>query len=627
MKKNHRSSTHDAERYAPWLNPKLLAGGATLTLLAMAFLPSLRENQTLFWSFIAAAGLLAWWQVMLFVPQRKKSPKYVVEPSVVTAHWVQALNHSSLFLYWGWYWQNVYDAIPLILGQVVFLYGFDLLLSLSRRGKWSLGFGPMPIVFSTNLFLWFKEDWFYLQFVMIAIGALAKEFFRWTKDGKSAHIFNPSGFSLSVCSILLILTGTTEMTWGPEVSTTFGAPPYIYVWVFSLGLIVQSLFGVTLMTLAAASTLVVLNLIYTQVTGVYFFIDANIPSAVFLGLHLLITDPSTSPKTHVGRLLFGGLYGLSIFVLYGALAEMNIPRHYDKLLFVPVLNLCVQAIDRLAKQSLLGTCSRWLDTIKPRRLNYLSMVLWTGLFAGMLSFGFVESKHPGESLDFWQQECEAGNQAACEQLMEILDHEAALGSSEAFNRLGIILLEGKITQADPDKAIALFAEACDRGDLGGCANLIQHYYQTNQGNIEAVNQALDSLEEAADRGEDGQACFLVGMAYSVGRFRPHDPLRASELFAQGCDLGWTPACVTGAMFQLQGGLGEPDGEQIAALLESACAAGHAPSCVILADMYGQGNHLPKDARKSREYYQKACDLGDPKACEMLKLLDQPQETP
>ena len=37
---------------------------------------------------------------------------------------------------------------------------------------------PIPIIFSTNLFLWFHDDWFYMKFVMIAVGFLGKEFVR-----------------------------------------------------------------------------------------------------------------------------------------------------------------------------------------------------------------------------------------------------------------------------------------------------------------------------------------------------------------------------------------------------------------------------------------------------------------
>ena len=48
--------------------------------------------------------------------------------------------------------------------QLLFAYAFDMLLAWSRGEEYVLGFGPFPIVFSTNLFLWFKDDWFALQF-------------------------------------------------------------------------------------------------------------------------------------------------------------------------------------------------------------------------------------------------------------------------------------------------------------------------------------------------------------------------------------------------------------------------------------------------------------------------------
>ncbi len=80
-------------------------------------------------------------------------------------HYVQSLCQLSVYAYWGWYWPPVYDFAPLLLGQLLFAYAFDMLLSWSRREPFLFGFGPFPIVFSTNLFLWFKDDWFALQFV------------------------------------------------------------------------------------------------------------------------------------------------------------------------------------------------------------------------------------------------------------------------------------------------------------------------------------------------------------------------------------------------------------------------------------------------------------------------------
>ena len=92
--------------------------------------------------------------------------------------------HLSVYGYWGYYWAPVYPYAPLLVGQIVFAYAFDMLLAWSRGKPYGLGFGPFPIVFSTNLFLWFKDDWFLFQFLLIAVGFLGKAFVRWERDGR-----------------------------------------------------------------------------------------------------------------------------------------------------------------------------------------------------------------------------------------------------------------------------------------------------------------------------------------------------------------------------------------------------------------------------------------------------------
>ena len=99
-------------------------------------------------------------------------------------------------------------------GQLVFAYGFDLLLGWSRRDAHRLGFGPVPVIFSINLFLWFTDDWFHFQFLLVAIGFAAKELIRWERDGRLVHIFNPASFPLAVFALALIVTGMRDVTRG-----------------------------------------------------------------------------------------------------------------------------------------------------------------------------------------------------------------------------------------------------------------------------------------------------------------------------------------------------------------------------------------------------------------------------
>src|SRR5207248_631398 len=150
----------------------------------------------------------------------------------------------------------------------------------------------------------------------------------------------------------LLATGSTGITWGREIATTQFYPPQMYLMLFLIGLPGQFLFGVTTMTMSAVVATYVFGLLYFAATGIYFFYDSYIPIAVFLGMHLLFTDPSTSPRTELGRIIYGALYGLSTVVLYQLLGSAGMPTFYDKLLQVPLLNLSIKGIDRAVRSKM-----------------------------------------------------------------------------------------------------------------------------------------------------------------------------------------------------------------------------------------------------------------------------------
>ncbi len=338
----------------PSAGTRLSAGGAFLIngsfvagLLVLSQLPLLQQRSTVRASIVVAALFLLAWSVLLF-GVLCRGQKVALEIVLRRQHWLQACQQGAVILYWGYYWREVYHAAPLIAAQLLFAYGFDSLLSWTHRRKFVLGFGPFPIIFSINLFLWFKDDWFYLQFAMVALGFLAKEFLRWTRDGVNTHIFNPSSFPLAIASALLLITNASQTTWGFEVATTQFYPPQMYLAIFLFAMPGQYLFGVTTMTMSAVVTTFVFSAVYYAATGAYFFSDSHVPIAVFLGMHLLFTDPATSPRTELGRIVYGVLYGLTTCALYSALIRAGMPGFYDKLLQVPLLNLSAALLDRLA---------------------------------------------------------------------------------------------------------------------------------------------------------------------------------------------------------------------------------------------------------------------------------------
>ena len=416
----------------------------------------------------AAAALLVA-HVLVRVSARRGGRTLAVSIDVRKQHYLQAVAQGAVFLYWGWYWRPVYEFVPLLTAQVLFAYTFDMLLVWSRRPVYSLGYGPIPVVFSTNLFLWFKPEWFFLQFAMLAVGFAAKELLKWHRDGRVVHIFNPSSFPLAVVSVALIAAGGSHVTRGQEMAITQFYPPQMYLWLFLVALPGQFFFGVASMTLSAVLTTYVLGLLYFAATGTYLFLDSYVPIAVFLGMHLLFTDPSTSPRTELGRLIFGGLYGASSMLLYLGLGAFGVPAFYDKLLQVPLLNLSVRWIDRRAGEPWL----RHLDptrlgrSLAPRQRHLAYMTLWAAVFVTLSAVDGLGDRHAGQWLPFWDRACQQGRPRACAYRATLQQILCDAGSGWACNEYGALLQPAR----RPEVAGRSFRRACDLGFQAGCDNL------------------------------------------------------------------------------------------------------------------------------------------------------------
>ncbi|MEE2898673.1 MAG: hypothetical protein VX815_09435 [Gemmatimonadota bacterium] len=492
----------------------------TLALLGMALLPRVQANPRLAWSFWGASGALALWLVALFLRLGVRAAGRSLQSVLRPQHYLQATVQLAVFAYWGWYWRPVYDFAPLLVAQLVFAYAFDMLLAWSRRERYVLGFGPFPIIFSINLFLWFRDDWFYLQFLMIGIGFLGKEFVRWHRDGRKVHIFNPSAFALGLFSLVLITTGATDLTWGQEIASTLTLAPMIYLYLFLLGLIVMYFFSVTLVVAAAAVMLFALSSLSASLTGVPYFLDSDIPAAVFLGLHLLITDPSTSPRTPVGKLLFGALYGAGVFGLYTLLGAAGAPTFYDKLLAVPLLNLSVRGIDGLVRVAQANPAlARWRVEWAPLRTNLAHMAAWIVFFGAMTALGKTDGRHTGDSLPFWQQACEDERANSCTRLIQLESTYCADNSAWACNELGGNYARGEIVAANPEVARDYLSRACELRSQAACVNLLD----------------LGRFSRTDPRPLDLRLMLREG-----GQNLMQMP--EAELYSRACDHGWTFAC-------------------------------------------------------------------------------------
>jgi hypothetical protein len=349
----------------------------------------------------------------------------------------------------------------------------------------------------------------------------AKELIRWNKEGRRAHIFNPSSFPLAIASIVLLLTGMSGIAWGEEISATQFFPPHIYLMLFLIGLPGQYFFGVTTTTMSAVVTTYLFGLLYFAVTGTYFFFDSYIPVAVFLGMHLLFNDPSTSPRTELGRIMFGMAYGLSTVALYQLLGYFGMPTFYDKLLPVPILNLSIKWFDRLAHSPML----RVLDpgqlgrSLAPRTRNLAYISIWTAVFAVMSAVQGVGDNHPGQWPPFWQNACSEHRPYACGFLADMESRFCAAGSGWGCNAFGVLQAEQRTPAGDVAQS---FQAGCARGFPAACVNLDR---------MTAGERPVDAPPTLED--------YPIILRGGKGPITNRDP---SYLYARACEQGWRDAC-------------------------------------------------------------------------------------
>lgn len=611
----------------PWAGrpaPRLTKLPIALIALLFAFLglPRVQQNAHVFYAFLGTASALLVWQVALWLRRRPLLVEYVPP---VKQHYVQACVQLCLYAYWGWYWvlpdgvKPIYAQAPLIVAQAVFLYAFDALFAWSRGRTWRLASGPLPIVLSTNLFIWFRDDWFVWQFAMITVGLLGKEFVKWHKEGRRTHVFNPSGFGLAVTAIVLIVTGNVDLTWAKPLATTIENPPYVFVFLFALGLVVQGFFAVTLMTFAAAVVMVLINLGYTAATGVYLFASTNLPAAAFLGLMLLMTDPSTSPRSNLGRTIFGAGYGLGYVVMFQLLGMLGAPELFAKLFPVPILNVGVQWLDRLAHRGALGRLNaRWQTALSPRAMNQVHMALWSAVFAVMVGTGYVQGPHPGDSIAFWKQALRDGKPEAGRKLVMVAGSRAVgRGDASAFNELGIASIEGKIVHSDERTALKSaahwWAEAAARGSLEACENIVAVYlFLGATRSDQELTAATQRVHQAAQQGRP-RSCFLLGFAHEVGVGLPPDAARSLAYYRHaGADD--VPAHKGIARLALRPTGSGVDVNESCGVLARAVAAGDGESAWLLAYLQAGG----RDATASPQQLEpqlraRAEELGWPPA--------------
>ena len=285
---------------------------------------------------------------------------------------VQALVQGSVYLFWASHQPMALEHLPSLLLQMLFAPLLYLALCMVCRRPFCPGFWLVAVNFSINFFLWFKIPFLWMQLGLLLLAILIKMFaVRTDADGKVAHIFNPSGIVLSLGSLAILLFGLDYTAVGSEIVTSFYQTPRFGLFVFAASCVTLWLPVSYLIPFGALAFLTLADVVAVKSSGMSLMVLTS-NSSIFLGITLLITDPSTSPKTQQGRLLFGVAYGFSIAFAYGLLMLFHKPSYFDKVLFVPVLNLLAPWFDKIPSPK--------LPTLSPTRLRIALLVAYIAMF-------------------------------------------------------------------------------------------------------------------------------------------------------------------------------------------------------------------------------------------------------
>ena len=558
--------------------------GLVVTLVGPLFLSALDRTQGLRFQIIQGvllgiAVLVAGW---VWSTQRRQRVRMVWHPR--KAHLIQAVSHGIVYAYWATQNPGVAEQIPLILLQIPFAYCLDIGLAWRRYGTYRFGFAPIPIIGSTNLFLWMTDEWFFVQFIMVAIAYLSREFIVRTAGDTRRHIFNPSAAGLASVSIILLLLGETEWARGQYIASSLGTGVHCFDSILLAGLLVQCVFPVVWTSLGAFTTVLIFDVAFRALGGGTYFLDTTVPVAVFLGMVLLVTDPATSPQTRRGKWLFGVLYGLSVIALHAALWQWgNVPwdpdiTYFDKLLAVPVLNLLAPLIDRLA--------TGIIPVMKPMKARTLRLIgLGTWILVYLLGRGSLVD-NPGQSPSYWSELCEKDT-SACERFFAVwkirCDHDSP--NSECIQTTRRALEVG--CEADAEYA---------------CSRLAFHLIaQTHD--AEAMRTGFDSLVQLCHDG-DNPACIAASEVLATSEANPSQ--KQLHLLRTACHRKFGEGCERLAILLAPGAQKEADQKRVSEYLFIASQEGrpvtnHARSLATRGKVPGKTS-----VYRARVLLKKAC---------------------
>jgi len=308
--------------------------------------------------------LLAGWTLVLLRHDRFALPR-VGHFTIKLTHALPSVLQIALFAYWSIYWTPVITHLPVIGVQLAFAYAFEFLLAWTLRRAYSPSLGPVPIVLSMNLFVWFPD--LLVSTIVIAIALLSKALLRF--EGR--HIFNPSVLGIAVVGVLCILI--PAVFHYQDISHDFDRPPHMTEVILLLALIPQIRLQLTPVAVGAAFAMLGTMFVVFSLTGYKGGPSPWWPPWL-LAITLLAADPATIPTTSASRLVFGLFLGTAFYVVSRLFLLSIGTDFFSKIIPIPMANLLVPNFERAGAR----LSASWPHLVR-RFNNRVYLATWTSV--------------------------------------------------------------------------------------------------------------------------------------------------------------------------------------------------------------------------------------------------------
>lgn len=229
---------------------------------------------------------------------------------------------------------------------------------------------------------------------------------------------------------------------------------------------------------------------------------------------------------------------------------------------------------------------------------------------------------PQRAMAMFEEACSAGEIFGC--AAQALGRDAAASDDfvtgqvelqEAACRNGHLIGCDQLIISAPLRAIGLFDRHCALGELWACKYFGRAF--RNVGSPIAPWQT--NLMEKDCGGGKQEACVFLGIALIGGYGRSPDATRGFELLEGTCEKGVELACVALAR-RLQSGKGKPANPSEAfAVFSKDCALGNRDSCYNIGRALFHGLGTNRDYEQAAEFLAAACDDGSAAACNLLGI--------